>query len=112
MKCIARRTVKTAARNDLNRSLRWQIFHALDEGSARREKPIRTIGTPQNFGAAPSNSLLDLRGIVSQKCDQILGSCYARSRQAGPQKRDHGRAGRKSASHASQRRVYHVAYGR
>jgi hypothetical protein len=30
---------------------------------------------------------------------------YARSRQAGPQKRDHERAGRKSASHASQRRV-------
>ena len=30
---------------------------------------------------------------------------YARSRQAGQQKRDHERAGRKSASHASQRRV-------
>jgi hypothetical protein len=53
----------------------------------------------------------DLLGITLEKSDQIsILLCppslrYARSRQAGPQKRDHGRAGRKSASHASQRRV-------
>jgi hypothetical protein len=52
------------------------------------------------YGGSPSKERPKL-GVLS--CPASLR--YARSRQAGPQKRDHGRAGRKSASHASQWRV-------
>jgi len=44
-------------------------------------------------------------GLLEPALSRPASLRYARSRQAGPQKRDHGRAGRKSASHASQWRV-------
>jgi hypothetical protein len=52
------------------------------------------------YGGSPSKRATKFWALL---CPASLR--YARSRQAGPQKRDHERAGRKSASHASQWRV-------
>src|SRR5262249_47842771 len=58
------------------------------------------MGRYGGYGIALSEIVADFWVLVS-----LASLRCARSRQAGEQKRDHGRAGRKSLSHPSQRRL-------
>ena len=76
--------------------------HARDPVRRRRrctEKAAQWVGTAL-YGEALSEIVADFWVLVS-----LTSLRCARSRQAGEQKRDHRRAGRKSLSHPSQRRV-------
>jgi len=82
------------ARHTRTRASRW-----LKTGNVRGKQAAQWAGTAV-YGEALSEIVAGFWVLVS-----LASLRCARNRQAGEQKRDHGRAGRKLLSHSSQRRL-------